>query len=300
MLSTLWMMQFFERSDPAQLVMAQQYAERALDMAQQFGDRTRQAHALCMLAGLAYMRDDPQLEPEDLSTRAVALARNVADPRLLGDTLGTLAICVPPEQARPMRLEALDCYQRAGDDLAAATELHMLYGLDMMAARLEDAQEHLEAAIALAESMDDEMFLFFFRSDLGLLRLIQGRHADAVPVVRRCLLVARRTGIAVGSSEVILTAACCTAWQGDPLRSATLHGAADTLIEAAIGNRTMWWSPTEQRLREAEQAQLRAHLGEAVYLDAYRSGQRLTAAQAVDLALSRDSVPSAPPVSSGL
>ncbi len=299
LLANVGMMQFFQRSDPRQLVIAQEFGERALAMARALGDRTQEANALCLLVGVAYLRGDPPEQQEQLGAAAMALARAVDDPRVLGDALGLLALAVP-DRARPLRLEALDCYRQAGDDLAAATELHMIYGLDVWAGRLDDAEAHLDEAVALAEPTGDETFLYFFRSDLSMLRLIQGRPADAAPVVRKCLLFARRTGLAIGGAEVILTAACCTAWQGDLVRAARLHGAADAAIEAAIANRTMWWSPTEQSMREREQAQLRGQLGDAAYTDAHEAGQRLTTAEAVDLALGRDTVAGPPPVSSAL
>ena len=41
------------------------------------------------------------------------------------------------------------------------------------AASSRQARQHLEAAIAAAESLGDEMYLYFFREDLAILLLIE-------------------------------------------------------------------------------------------------------------------------------
>ena len=288
LLAVLWMMQFFEGSVAGRLSSAQNYAERALTLARQYADLRNEARALGFLGTLAYLRGDPQEAQERPCAQAVALARRVGEPGLLGDTLSALAITAPPDRARQLRLEAVDCYRQSADDLGTATELYMIYGLDLVAGRIEDALSHLEEAIALAEATSDETFLYFFRCDFGMLRLIQGRHSDALPIVRSCLRTARRTGITLGAWEVLLSAACCIAWQGDLVRAATLHGTADTGMEAGLADRTIMWSDSEESLRAREQSRLRAELGNQAYEDAYRTGRQLTTAQAVELALGRN------------
>jgi non-specific serine/threonine protein kinase len=251
-------------------------------------DNTRaQARAHSVLAGHAFLSGD-QESAHQHAVRAVTLARQAGDVHLLGDALGTLAIAAPGEDQRSIRLEALDCFRRCGDDLLAAGELHMLYGLDLHAGRLEDAQAHLEEAVALAEPLGDRVFLYFFQGDLGMLRLIQRRHAEAAPLVRNCLLAARQMGLVVGASEVMLGAACCAAWQGEHEKAARLHGAADTAIKAAIIDRTLMWSEAEESMRVREQAGLRQAMGEGRYDSAYRTGRQLSPADAVELALSRE------------
>ena len=182
----------------------------------------------------------------------------------------------------------LACCRKSGDDLIAAGELHSMYGLDLHAGLIENAEAYLRQSISLAEQLGGELFLYFLRSDLGVLLLIEGKHAEAVPVVRRCLLVARRIGMRIDASEVILGAACTTAFQGDYPRAARLHGAADVDLTAAREIRAINWSRAEQDLREREQRQLREMMGAAAYQDAYLAGSKLSPAQAVELALSRD------------
>jgi hypothetical protein len=146
---------------------------------------------------------------------------------------------------------------------------------------------HLEASVALAEKVGGELLQNFVRSNLALVRLIQGRHAEALPLVRRCLLTGRRLGPAAPVSEMIFAAACCATYQGDYLRGAKLHGAGDTEIDEALAMHMIKWSAAEQSLREREQRRVREELGDEAYAEAYRAGSQLTRPEATDLALSR-------------
>jgi hypothetical protein len=100
--------------------------------------------------------------------------------------------------------------------------------------------------------------------------------------------MSRRLGPGVGSGELAFAAACIAAWQGDDLRAARLHGAGDADIDVSLEIRTINWSDAEQGLRTREQGALRSRLGDAAYDGAYRAGARLSASEALDLALGRD------------
>ena len=288
LVATVQMMQIFDRQEEGRpLAVARQFADRALTIAMTLGGKGAQARAVILLAGTSYLIGD-QESAHRQAVQAVALARQTGNVHLVGDSLGMLAISAPDDDQRAIRLEALECFRRSGGELLAATELHMIYGIDLYAGQLDDAQSHLEEAVALAEPLGDEVHLYFFRSDLVMLRLIQARHAEAEPEVRRCLLAARRTGFAVGAAQAIFGAARCAACQADHDRPARLHGAADAAIEIAIGARTMMWSDIEENMRVREQAGLRELMGGARYDAAYRAGRLLSPADALELALSRE------------
>jgi predicted ATPase/class 3 adenylate cyclase len=286
LLACTWMTYFFHRAEPGQLAFADTYADRGLAMARAIGDRRLEARALSLKGGGAYFNGDRATQRQ-LCEDAVAIARQTGDIHLLGDLLGMLAVNDTDDATRSIRLEALDCLRRSGDELLAASELHMIYGLDLHAGQLAEGQAHLEEAVAMAERLGDQMFLFFFRSDLAILLLMRDRHADALPVVRRCLLAARRMGHRVEICELLFGAACCAAWQGDLDRAARLHGASDVAIERAIGERTISWSAAEQELRVREQSKLREQLVPQHFEAAYRAGAALSRSEALDLALSQ-------------
>jgi predicted ATPase len=277
----------FLRKDVGELAIGKRHAEQALALARELGDIRLEARALGQLAGASYFEHD-LAAVRRLAGQGAELASQIRDMQLLGELLAAFARTAPtPEAVRRIRLEVLACCRKSGDDLVAAIELHHLYGLDLHAGLIENAAAYLTQSIRLAEQLGGDLFLYFMRTDLGILLLIQDKPEEASPVIRRCLLLARRIGVRIDASEVIFGAACCTAWQGHYAGSAKLHGAADADIRAALEVGTINWSKAEQDLREREQRQLRELMGSDAYEEAYQAGARLAPAQAVELALSR-------------
>jgi predicted ATPase/class 3 adenylate cyclase len=287
LVATSWLINVLARTNAGRLAAAKQFAERGLTMARQLGRRPLEAQALGSLIQVAYFERD-LASVQRLGDEAVAIAREIGDVQLTGELLRYLAAPLSGDEARRIRLEALACFRQTGDELLAASELHMLYGLDIHEGLIEDARAHLEQAIALAERLGDKTSLYFFRTDLCILLLIEGKHAEAAPMVRRCLLVARRLSVRLEVCEVLLAAACCAAWQGDQRRAARLHGAADADISVAIDSGMINWSDVEQNLRDQEKGRLRELMGDGPFDDAYRSGAKLALEQAVELALGRE------------
>ncbi len=281
------------KRDPAELAVAAAFGERGLAMARELGDRRIEARALNLHGDSAYRGLDRK-EVRRLAEEAVAIAREIGDIQFLGEQLLLLASATSgDEESRSLRHEVLACCQQSGDELIAGITLGQLYGQELRAGRIEEASSCIEQSLAIAERLAADMFMYSVRSDLSLLRLIQGRYEDAAPVLRWCLLVARRVGIRMDASELLLAAACCAAWQGDHVRAARLHGAADADIAAAVEIGAIGMTAPEQDLRERAQARLRAELGDAAYEQAYEAGAALSATAAVELALSRDALASA-------
>jgi predicted ATPase/class 3 adenylate cyclase len=288
LIASAWMTFFFGRHEMDVVGRARTQVNRALEISRSLGDQRLEARALSMLGGAAYFDHDRATQRE-LCSEAVAIARQTGDLQLLGDVLGMQAVNDATDDARNIRLEALDCLRRCGDDLLAANELHMLYGLEVTAGRIADAQALLDEAIAVAQRLGDRTFLLYFDSDLGIALLLQDRHADALPVVRRGLLSARRLGHRIQVCELFFGAACCATWLGEYERAALLHGAADRALDEAVADLTVTWSPIEENLRQKEQRLLREFIGEARYEAGYRVGQSLSREQVLDLALGRES-----------
>jgi hypothetical protein len=222
LVATSWLINVLARTNAGRLAAAKHFAERGLTMARELGRRPLEAQALGSLIQVAYFERD-LASVQRLGDEAVAIAREIGDVQLTGELLRYLAAPLSGDEARRIRLEALACFRQTGDELLAASELHMLYGLDIREGLIEDARAHLEQAIALAERLGDKTSLYFFRTDLCILLLIEGKHAEAAPMVRRCLLVARRLSVRLEVCEVLLAAACCAAWQGDQRRAARPH-----------------------------------------------------------------------------
>jgi hypothetical protein len=285
-LATSRLLGTLRQADPDARAAARGYAERGLVMAEILTEPALQARALGLLSELVFADGDLG-RVRELASQAIAIARTTGDRQLLGEMLKCLAAAEPSAaENRRIRAEALDCFRQSGDELLAANELHMLYGLDIAAGGIGQARSHLEAAIAAAEDLGDQMYLYFFRSDLVILLLLEDRYTEAQSVVRRCLQVARRSGIRLDVCQVLFGAACCAGRDGHQLQAAMLHGAADLRIGYAVSDGSVRWSPIEERLRQAEQGKVRAALGAEQFAEAHRRGVALSRQQAVELALS--------------
>ncbi len=275
------------RTDQAQFAVSREYGEAALVMARAVGNRRAEAQALANQIGALYAEDP--VAARAIGEQGLAIARDLGDVQLLGEMLDGPAAVADPADRRGIRLEGLACSREVGDDLMAAIHLNGLFSLDINAGRIDEASEFLGEAVALAEQAGGDMLLLGLQSNLAVIRLIQGRPADAAPLVRTCLLVIRRIGPGMTlGAMMIFAAACCATWQGDYLRAARLHGAGDADIAASLELRVINWSAAEQELRQRDQDRLRETLGEAAYQEAYQAGARLSLAQAIEVALGRD------------
>jgi hypothetical protein len=275
------------RADPGELSVARAYGERALAMARAVGDLRAEAHALSKLGESAYVEND-LAAVEQFAIRGAAIARQLDDQSLLAEHLqGLAASCPDGPQRRAIRLESLACARQAGDEMLAASELNHLFGMDLRAGRLEDAAAWLEEATVLVAQFGGEIFEHFLGMSLALLRVLQGRFAEAAPLVRVRLLANRRLGQGIGScTDLLFAAACCATWQGSAEKAARLHGATGTAIESGLAAGMITWTDAEQELRGRDQELLRQQLGVAEFDRCYRSGQALTAPAAIELALS--------------
>jgi predicted ATPase/class 3 adenylate cyclase len=281
-----WMSGTLLRLDADAQAVAERCSERGLAMARELGDRRLGARALLALAMVAHFHRDLD-RVRRLGEEGVTIAREIGDVHLRGELLDCLCTDGPSAEIRRWRLEALDCFRQTGDDMQAANEMHMMYGLNVQEGRLDEARADITEAIATAEKFGATIYLFSMRTDFGILLLIEGKHAEAVPLIRRCLLAARRLGQHLDVSELLFGAACTTAWRGDHDRAARLHGAADTDMSTALGIGAISWAGAEQQLHEREQGRLRQLMGDEAFDAAYRSGAGLSRSQAMELALGR-------------
>ncbi len=275
------------RKEPAELAGAKRHAERALELARMIGNAAVEARALSALFALAFIAGDSE-QAQRLSAESVEVARSTGDTQLIGELLTFAAADAFGDEARRAHEEALANFRASGDVLFAANELHSLSGIELVAGRTAAACAQLEQAISLVEELGDEVFLFGFRSDLTTMLLIDGNYERAAPLLRQCLLVARRTGLVLDVSQVIFGAACISSLQGQHRLAARLFGAADTDLRAAMADGSIQWTEPEQRLTDREHAKLRGLMGDGPFEEAFRSGAALGRAAAVELALSQD------------
>ncbi|MGC9961937.1 MAG: hypothetical protein ABSE47_08550 [Acidimicrobiales bacterium] len=171
--------------------------------------------------------------------------------------------------------------------LFAAGELYALVGLEADRGSLAGARGYLLEAIALAEDLGAEMFLYFFRSDLAVLLMAEGDYDPAAPLLRSSLLLARRIGLRQELAGLLFGAACLAPHRRDLLQAARLHGAADVAIAGGLAGGNINWTEMEQGVRDEDQPRLRAAMPSEDFERAYEFGAGLTPQQAVELALGR-------------
>jgi tetratricopeptide (TPR) repeat protein len=268
-------------------------SERALAAARAIGDPALEASALALVAGSAYIGHDDE-RASVLAEEAVTVARRLANEQLLGETLRILGHMLRPttsvEVRRTIHAEAAACARRTGDAFSIALELHSLAALSLEVDEPEQARRYLEEAVALASDIGAGFLLFGFRSDLGSVLLATGDVTRAAALFRTGLVLARRGGFRQQFCGQVFGAACCATWQGDYIRAARLHGAADVAVAAGVQARSFGWTATEDRLREAARAELRSRLDPDLLAAEYAVGTELSAAEIVDLALGRTPV----------
>ncbi len=125
----------------------------------------------------------------------MALARELGDVQRLGEQLQGLAVATrsPADETR-IYDEVLACSRETGDDLLTASQLNHSFSTALHAGRIEEGSAFLEEAVVRAERIGGDLILHFLRCNLALLRLIQGRYAEAASLVRNCLLDEPRLG----------------------------------------------------------------------------------------------------------
>jgi hypothetical protein len=275
------------QKDDVEFEISKQTAERALTMARALGDVRLEARAVALLSDAAFHDHDP-VAAERFGQEAADLSRGLGDLQLLGESLRCLAI-LPPSLAecRRLRMETLDCFRQTGDGLLASAELYALAGIDLAEGSIGDARVRVAEAIALAEDLGAELFLYFYRSDLLVMLLADGEVAGAEALLRSCLQTARRIGLRLEMAGLLFGSACCATWHHDLRRASQLHGAADAAIAAAVAAGIVRWTPFEEALRSEDQARLRELMGDEGFEIDYRAGAALSGQQAADMAMGR-------------
>jgi predicted ATPase/class 3 adenylate cyclase len=272
-------------NEPGERATAREYAGRQLAMARALGDPRREAAALSNLATTAYFAGDLD-RMRDLAREGLRLARQAGDLRRTGTLLNLVGFTAPsPADGLATARESLECFRQAGDLLGTANALSRLYGVNLHADNLAEARGYLREAIEIAEGLEAGLFMYFLHNDLAILLLIDDKPAEALPLIRRNLMIARRVGEGVERSMWMFAAACCASRLGPAETAARLHGAADRYIADALALGTIAWSPPEQELRERSRSQLRALMGEEAYEAATHAGAGLSGPDVLELAL---------------
>jgi predicted ATPase/class 3 adenylate cyclase/DNA-binding CsgD family transcriptional regulator len=259
-------------------------AGEALGIGRGLPDAAVTADALSQLCWFQLERGDLPAARSQID-EAVGLARATGDPRLIADLLGRRAVFKGEagelDAALVDNQESLALSRVAGDNYRIAITLANLGIYELAAGELGAARAHLQEASTLADKFGYLSMSVGLSQNLGLVEL-----ADASPRAARLLFLksldtARSTGVKSSYfNAALLGLALAAGADGDPAVAATLHGVADEHYEQA----GRVFEAAEAGLRDRDQAQLRATLGDDAFEVAYRRGRTLSAADAVAVA----------------
>ena len=123
--------------------------------------------------------------------------------------------------------------------------------------RLSEARVHFESALVAVSTGASPVDAGTVLGNLGFLLLREGDTDGAATNFALCLRGAWRYGQVRLGFSAELGLACCATRDADPERAATLHGIAQASLDAYGSD----WEPDDQRVRDADLAQLRPILG---------------------------------------
>ncbi len=280
-------------NDRAQMQVAGTLARRGLELASRLGLITLEAVTTAYLAMLSQYHGDVEASKE-LMTRALALSEACGDGLVRAQVLtwaasGRIvqALGLTMEQRRDMALEVQRLARQLHDQRVASVACALLGTLHHEEGDLEAAGELYEESIALGEALGGEEALKATRGNLLITTLVLGRYDEVRPQLRRCIRLVRLTGFRTQAGDLVFTGAVLATVDGDMVRGARLHGAADELRRDAYETGEMVKSPGEALQESESVARAVAELGEERYRDEYERGRLLTAAEACDLVLGR-------------
>jgi predicted ATPase/DNA-binding SARP family transcriptional activator len=288
-----WLAQALEAFDPApstrrafalywdgQLAIAQsrfaeaeEPLENALTVAQDLGKPALVASVLAALGRRAVLIDSP--DATGLCEAAVAIARGLAKPGLLGDALLSLAGAYERaedwDRAAAIADEALANFRRADDPYGIAAALGEQGFYDMVHGRLEQSEQRLAEALQLRRQLGDDRRLVEPLIDNAWLDLARGSLEVARLGFLDCLSLARHVGDEFIVAEALAGLSTQAAQDGRDVEAARLAGAS-AVINERIGA-PPWKSL--QAIHERALASVRQNLGDEHFDALFLEGSRL-------------------------
>ena len=269
--------------------------QASIDEALAVGDSQLESNARSWLSGClrGLGRFD---EARQLAEEALATARRLGDPNLIGQALFSLAHAAEQSsgsrnmvESEPLHLEALSLFRQSGDMNWVCAELISLSIVELF--KDDDWSKGMaygEEAAAIAEELGANWALPIVWGNLGIAFAIEGDPDRASDYARKATRVTRRLGRAdFHQTFNILVLSWCAAERGDGALAAMLDGAHQVLKDAIPEHADLIWSDPEVQLEADTTARIAEALGavEAARLTAL--GRELQFDRVLDLALGR-------------
>jgi predicted ATPase/class 3 adenylate cyclase len=186
-----------------------------------------------------------------------------------------------PAVAESWLQRASEAAHRSGNPQEIAYLAQIRGRLASLAGRQEEAQRWFREAQARFAAIDDRRFALSSQSELGHALRRDGRLEEAETEYRQSIRGWQRTGNRGAVANQLESFAFVALARGQGLRAARLLGAADALREVSDAQMTSM----ERAEYDAEMLRLRQLLDEGTFGSAWAEGHRMTADDAVALAL---------------
>ena len=231
-----------------------------------------------------WMGDDDRASA--LFGQSLELARRLDDAPTASLALGGLArVALRTDVPKGRRLahEALDVSEAADDEPGVSNALHLLGVGAQIAGDLTEAREWMTRRLALVKSQGNDFLVASEAANLSMVERQLGNLDVAEDLEREALTVGARIGDEFTKPFAVIGLAAIATERGQHERAATLLGAVETMMAA----QHMEWPPDERPHYEKMLADLPAAMGDGEFEAARSAGRAMSAADAVELALSR-------------
>ena len=224
----------------------------------------------------------------ELFERSLELAHELGDRRRIGSVatnLGNLALFRGDyDRAYELYEQGAETAREMDDLLSLASVLEDLGWAALGSGRVDDAVATLEESVAASRETGEPRAVSASLRALARALMLRGDTQRAIELLAESLPLARGIGEPRGVADCLEALGGVAVATGDPRRAATLFGAADS-VRTAIGARRY---PSEERWFEDDAALAREQIGAEAFAAAHERGLRLSADEAVELALPRE------------
>ena len=258
--------------------------EEALAIADERGDPLVASQALTDLSFIAYLEHDIGRALE-LSERALHLARRSGDRVAIAQAIMRRADAFDVAGDRDRCIDLME----EAIEILRLTSNQRLLGVALFNASeavtafhdLSAARRYLEEAFSVAQTGGNTTLLVHIHIGLGTVLALDLEPDEARVHLDAGLRGAQATGEPHLVANAMLMKAVAASLSGDPIKSSTLHGAADAIVEDC----GVPFEPLQCRLRDDDRPRLRASIGETAFDAEYRRGRLLTRTGAISQAL---------------
>ena len=256
-------------------------AEQMEQVAGRLGDDRLLALSRGNLASMYRMSGEWE-RGRQMGQESVELARKLGDDVVLVYALGCAAAIARPD-VMELYAEAIACSERAGYLADYYSLQHNAGCIAMLLGDIPSARAYLEEAIRSAREIGYPPAYAW--ANLGLVLRAEDDIAGARSAFEEAIRLSRRNGGKVPMACALHGLACLAADVGDWHRAATLHGAAQALLDQT-GRQ---WDTIETRQRTESLDQIEAAIGDEQLRQAYDAGAALSIGHAIEIALGKSS-----------